>query len=69
MQTLITDHAHVNFAAGDVLFGNRVCLGLAMNELDALSQLLVVIHDRGARDADRTFLADRLDQQRKFQPL
>jgi hypothetical protein len=45
LQTLVADDADIDFTAGDVLFGNRVRFGLAMNKLDSLGQLLVVIDD------------------------
>src|SRR4051794_8740861 len=35
LQPLIPDHADINFASGDILLGNRMCLGLTVNEFDA----------------------------------
>ena len=58
MQALIADDANVNFAAGNVLLGDGVRLGLAMDELNALGKLFVVVDDRSAGYADRAFFAD-----------
>src|SRR5581483_5226417 len=69
LQTLIAYDAHVNLAAGDVLLSDRVGLGLAMNEIDALRELCIVVHDRCARDSLFSFFAARFDEQRELQPL
>jgi hypothetical protein len=52
LQALIAEYPDINFAAGNVLLSNRVRLRLAMDELDPLGQLLVVVHDGRARDTD-----------------
>jgi hypothetical protein len=52
LQSQIPNHADIDFTSGDVLLGDRVRFGLPVNELDALGQLVIVVNDRGAGNAD-----------------
>ena len=59
MQPLIAEDADINFASGDVLLSNSMRLCLAMDELDALGELLVVVTiDARAIPTDPSSLID-----------
>ena len=52
-QAVVAEHADVEFAALDVLLGDRGGADPLVDEGDAFRQLLVGVDDRGLRDAER----------------
>src|SRR5205085_5588834 len=69
LYAVVAHQPDVDFAPLDVLLGDGVGVRLAVYELDALRELLVVANDGRLRDADRAFVRDRLDEHGELQTL
>ena len=67
LQPVIAQHADIDLAAFDILLGDRRRIEALVNERHAFGQLLVRVHDRRLRDAERGIFPKRLHDQRKFQ--
>ena len=67
LQAKIAQDADIELAAFDVLLGDGVGLKRIVDELHALFEFLVIMHDRRLRNSDRAFDTDGFDQQRKAQ--
>jgi len=67
LDLLVPDEAHVQLSALDQLLDDRRLAELLMDELHALRQVLVILHDGRLGDPHRRVLEQRLHDQRKPQ--
>ena len=65
---VVAEHADIDFAALDVLLGDRRGADPLVDERHALGQRLVGLDDRGLGNAHRRVFVQALDDQRKREP-
>ena len=63
LQAVVPHHAHIELPPVDELLHQGVGLGALVDELHALLQLLVALHDRGLGDADGGVEGQRLHEE------